>query len=45
MPLPERRRDEEKDEFISRCMSDEQMEEEFPDREQRFAICNQRAEE
>lgn len=40
MPLPMPRGDEERDGFISRCMSDEVAVSDFPDQEQRAAVCN-----
>jgi len=40
MPIPKPRDDEDKDEFIKRCMDDDVMVEEYPDREQRYAICH-----
>jgi hypothetical protein len=39
MPLPNRGEQETKQEFISRCMSDEKTVQEFPDNEQRYAVC------
>jgi hypothetical protein len=39
MPLPEKRDDETRTEFIVRCMSDETMQQEFPERGQRLAVC------
>jgi len=39
MPLPEKREDETRTEFIVRCMSDETMQQEFPERGQRLAVC------
>ena len=30
---------ESEDEFISRCMGDDQMNKEFPDQDQRYAVC------
>lgn len=38
MPTPQK--DEEKDSFITRCMGSPEMELEFPDQKQRFAVCN-----
>lgn len=38
MPLPEPNAGETNQEFVDRCMSE--ANEEFPDREQRFAVCN-----
>jgi hypothetical protein len=43
MPLPNRKKDEEKDSFVSRCMSNETMKSEYPDSKQRVAICIQQA--
>jgi hypothetical protein len=39
MPLPSRNKDENKDKFVSRCMSNETMQKEYPDSKQRVAIC------
>lgn len=39
MPLPSPRKDESKEDFLQRCMGDEVMNQEFPDRSQRYAIC------
>ena len=39
MPLAERKPSESKDQFISRCMSDPKMINEFPDNKQRYAVC------
>ena len=39
MPIPRPRTDENKDDFMSRCMSDDNMQEEFPDDKQRVAVC------
>lgn len=40
MPLPEPKNGESRSDFISRCMIDKITRREFPDGEQRFAICN-----
>ena len=40
MPLPRKGKKESKDEFVSRCMSDPKVKNEFPDNDQRFAVCN-----
>jgi signal peptide peptidase SppA len=40
MPLPTPREGEEQDEFISRCMGDETANADFPDQEQRAAVCH-----
>lgn len=39
MPIPKRREDEDKSEFISRCMSDSVMNKDYPENSQRYAIC------
>ena len=39
MPLPQRGEKESKKEFVSRCMSSDKMKEEFPDNQQRTAVC------
>jgi hypothetical protein len=39
MPIPKRRKDEEKDAFVSRCMGNEVMKKDYPDQKQRVAIC------
>jgi len=39
MPLPERKANEKKDEFIARCINDPKMKTEFPDQKQRAAVC------
>lgn len=43
--MPIKRKDETPDEFVSRCMSDEQMQKEFPDAKQRIAVCISKASE
>jgi hypothetical protein len=43
MPLPTRNKDEDKDTFVSRCMSNETMKKEYPDEKQRVAVCIQQA--
>lgn len=43
MPLPERKKGESTDDFISRCMSNGTMKKEFPDQEQRLAVCHEQA--
>lgn len=45
MPLPKRRDNESEEDFISRCMGNESMKEEFPDSDQRYAVCKQKADE
>lgn len=39
MPLPTPNTDESKSAFIARCMSDAKTQEEFPDSQQRIAVC------
>jgi hypothetical protein len=39
MPLPKRKPTETREKFIERCMSDEVMVKEFPDKTQRLAVC------
>jgi hypothetical protein len=41
MPLPTKRNNETKNEFISRCMVDEKTKSEFPDSIQRLAVCSE----
>jgi len=38
--MPEPRKGESRDEFLDRCMGDDESVEDFPDAEQRFAFCN-----
>lgn len=40
MPLPKPKDDENQQDFISRCMGNDQTNEEFPDRDQRAAVCH-----
>ena len=40
MPLPTRKSDESRQEFMSRCMGDDIMNSEFSDSKQRAAVCN-----
>ena len=40
MPLPKPNAGETNQEFVDRCMADPKANQEFPDREQRFAVCN-----
>ena len=44
MPLPEKRQDESKSEFVARCIADETAKREFPDMVQRVAVCINQAE-
>lgn len=39
MPIPSRKQNENKQKFISRCMSSEVMKKDYPDSKQRVAIC------
>jgi hypothetical protein len=39
MPLPTPNTDESKNEFLARCMSDAKTQSEFPDSQQRIAVC------
>lgn len=43
MPLPSRNQDEDRKSFMSRCMGDDKMNEEYPDSQQRAAICISKA--
>jgi len=43
MPLPSKKKDESKEDFISRCMSNSQAKKDFPDQKQRSAVCFSRA--
>lgn len=39
MPIPKREKDEDKQKFVARCMSNNTMKTEYPDSKQRVAIC------
>jgi hypothetical protein len=39
MPIPQRRKDEDKTKFVSRCMGDKVMKKDYPNNQQRIAIC------
>lgn len=41
MPIPKKKPTETKKEFVSRCMNDKTMKSEYPDIDQRYAICIQ----
>jgi len=43
MPLPNKKENETRENFISRCMSDEKVSKEFPDRDQKLAVCMSKA--
>mgnify|MGYP003142379799 FL=1 len=45
MPLPKRRDDESRENFMSRCMSNKDSKKEFPDSKQRVAVCLTKASE
>jgi len=45
MPLPTPNEEENKEEFMNRCMSDDKMNEEFEDKGQRYSVCETRWEE
>lgn len=39
MPIPHKRKDEDKNKFVARCMGDKVMKKDYPDNKQRVAIC------
>ena len=39
MPIPKKEEKETSNEFLKRCMDNEIMKTEYPDEEQRFAVC------
>lgn len=39
MPIPSPKGEQDKDSFISRCMGNQTMVDEFPDQKQRAAVC------
>jgi len=39
MPLPVPTSEESKNDFVARCMSDAKMQSEYPDAQQRIAVC------
>lgn len=41
MPIPQPRDEESRDEYVTRCMSNEVMKSEFPKTKQRVAVCMQ----
>jgi len=45
MPLPTRNKDEKSKDFVNRCMSSEVMKREYPDQEQRVAVCISKSQE
>ena len=40
MPLPSPRKNQDENSFVSSCMSDPEMKNEFPNRKQRLAVCH-----
>jgi vesicle coat complex subunit len=38
--MPNVQKDETKDDYLKRCMSDNEMNTKYPEQDQRFAICN-----
>lgn len=44
MPLPTRRKNERKKDFLSRCMGNETMVKDFDDIKQRYAVCIRQSE-
>ena len=45
MPIPSRRKEEKPNDFMSRCMTDNKLKEEFPGSQQRTAVCLSKATE
>jgi len=41
MPIPKPRTNEPKEDFLERCMADSVMNNEYPDKDQRYAVCNE----
>lgn len=41
MPIPQPKKNESKNDFVSRCFTDPIMEGDFPNKNQRLAVCNQ----
>lgn len=39
MPIPEKKTNEDKQKFVQRCMSNETLKKEYPDPQQRIAVC------
>lgn len=37
--MPDKRPNESREDFLTRCMGDSQMNTEFPDNQQRYAVC------
>ena len=45
MPIPSRKKDEDREQFMSRCMSDENMKKDYKQNQQRIAVCLTKASE
>ena len=45
MPIPSKKDGEDRNKFMSRCMSDPTMSKEFPDNQKRVAVCISKATE
>ena len=45
MPIPSRKKDEDREQFMSRCMSDENMKKDYKENQQRIAVCLTKASE
>lgn len=45
MPIPSTKENEDKSDFMARCMSDSTMNKEYPDKKQRYAVCMGKATE
>lgn len=45
MPIPKPNKNEKKSKFMSRCMGDETMKDEYPDQDQRYAVCQSKWDE
>lgn len=43
MPIPSKQKDENPDQFLARCVGDKQMNKEYPDQDQRVAVCMSKA--
>lgn len=43
MPIPSKKKGEDKNAFMQRCMGNEKMQKEYPDNQQRVAICMSKA--
>ena len=45
MPIPKAKENEDKSDFMSRCMGNSTMNKEYPDNKQRYAVCMSKATE